>query len=168
MLGRLRVEGDIGDFCAMAFGEAEGLFAGSVGNYFAHSLHSGMITVHGTAKDSLCPLGISGLLAVYGSAGDRTAVALQGADVIVRGSIGALGGLGMRSGTLIVGGNAGRELGKGMIGGTIYLRGDAESLSPNIEEVRTKESDKLKIGLLMLKAGIKVTGKEFKVYRAAG
>ena len=163
---RVRVEGELGDFCGMSFGEAEAQIDGSVGHYFAHSLQSGLIVVRGNAKDSLGALGCGGLLAVYGSAADRVGVGLQGSDIIVRGNVGALAGVGMQSGTLIIGGNAGQELGKGLGGGTIYLRGEAASVSPDVEEVRGKESDKLRIGLLMLKAGIKAAGKDFKVFRS--
>lgn len=164
--GKFRVVGDLGDYCAMSFGDAEGYIDGSAGNYFGHSLQSGMLTVRGNTKNSLAALGVGGLLTVYGSSGSRTAVGLQGADVVVRGSVASLAGLGMRAGTLIIGGNAGEELGKGMTGGTIYLRGEPASLSDDIEEVRIKESDKLKIGLLLLKAGIKAAGKDFKVFRS--
>lgn len=165
--GHLKVQGDVGDFCFMSFGESEGTIEGNAGHYFAHSIHSGALFVHGDTGLGLASLGQGGLVSVYGNAGSRVALGMQGADVVIRGNAGSLCGLGMQSGSIVIGGNAGEEMGKGMRGGIIYLRGDARSISPDIEEVRMREPDKLKIGLLMLKAGIKATGKEFKVFRPA-
>ncbi len=165
--GTLTIQGDLGDFCCVSYGDADGRVEGNVGNFFGHSIQSGHLNVRGNAGASLGAMGGGGLISVYGSVGARAGIALQGADLVIRGGAGPLCGAGMFNGTIVIGGNAGHELGKGMRGGTIYLRGDAESTSPDIEEVRMREPDKLKIGLLMLKAGIKVTGKEFKVFKHA-
>jgi glutamate synthase domain-containing protein 3 len=109
---------------------------------------------------------VGGLIAVYGSAGMRVGVSLQGADVLIRGNAGADVGFGMRSGTIIIGGSAGPNLGRGMRGGTIYVRGEATDVCSDIEEVRMREPDRLKLGLLLMKSGIKSSsGKEFRVYR---
>lgn len=165
--GTVQFHGDLGDFACMSFRTADATVEGSVGNFFGHSIHSGSITVRGHAKNGVGTLGTGGLISIYGNASDRVAAGLQGADIVVRGSVGSLAGLGMREGSLVIGGNAGADLGRGMRAGTIYLRGDAESISPDIEEVRMREPDRLKIGLLMLKAGIKSAGKEFRVFRPA-
>lgn len=163
--GHVKVKGSIGDFCLLSFGDCEGTIEGDAGDFFAHSIHSGVLLLHGNAGAGVASLGHGGLVSVYGNAGDRLALGMQGADVVVRGNVGDQCGLGMQDGSIVIGGNAGEELGKGMRGGTIYLRGEAKSVSPDIEEVRLREPDKLKIGLLLLKAGIKATGKEFKVFR---
>jgi glutamate synthase domain-containing protein 3 len=111
-------------------------------------------------------MGTGGLITVYGSAKDRVGVSLRGADVLIRGNAGADVAQGMTSGTIIIGGTAGEKMGQGMTGGTIFLRGDAADISPDIEEFRLREPDRLKLGLLLLKAGIKSTaGKEFRVFR---
>lgn len=165
--GRISFIGNSGDYSLMSFGNAEANIDGNVGNFFAHSIQSGAIFVQGDAGSSLGALGAGGLISVTGSTLDRVAVAMQGADIVVRGNVRDLAGLGMQSGTLIVCGNAGKEMGKGLRGGVIYLRGDVESISPEIEEVRLREPDKLKIGMIMLKSRLKVTGKEFRVYRSA-
>ncbi|AMV34753.1 GXGXG motif protein [Pirellula sp. SH-Sr6A] len=165
--GHVKVLGSVGDFCFVCFGESEGIIEGNAGHYLAHSIHSGALFVHGDAGSGLASLGQGGLVSVYGNAGPRVALGMQGADVVIRGNAGPLCGLGMQSGSIVIGGNAGEELGRGMRGGIIYVRGEVQSISPDIEEVRMREPDKLKIGLLMLKAGIKATGKEFKVFRPA-
>jgi glutamate synthase domain-containing protein 3 len=165
--GRITFAGSVGDFSLMSFGNAEANIDGNVGDFFAHSIQGGAIFVRGDAGSSLGALGAGGLVSIKGNALDRAAVALQGADLVVRGNVRDLAGLGLQSGTLIICGNAGKEMGKGLRGGTIYLRGDVESVSPEIEEVRLREPDKLKIGMIMLKSGLNVTGKEFRVYRSA-
>jgi formylmethanofuran dehydrogenase subunit C len=165
--GRITFAGNVGDFSLISFGNAEANIDGNVGDFFAHSIQSGAIFVRGDAGSSLGALGSGGLISIKGNALDRAAVALQGADIVVRGNVRDLAGLGLQSGTLIICGNAGKEMGKGLRGGTIYLRGDVESISPEIEEVRLREPDKLKIGMIMLKSGLNATGKEFRVYRSA-
>ncbi|MCU0715619.1 MAG: hypothetical protein MUD03_05780 [Pirellula sp.] len=163
--GHVKVVGSVGDFCLLSFGDSEGTVEGDAGDFFAHSIHSGVLVLHGNAGAGVASLGRGGLVSIYGNAGDRIALGMQGADIVVRGNVGDQCGLGMQDGSIVIGGNAGEELGKGMRGGTIYLRGDAKSVSEDIEEVRLREPDKLKIGLLLLKAGIKATGKDFKVFR---
>jgi glutamate synthase domain-containing protein 3 len=75
----------------------------------------------------------------------------------------------MQSGTLVIGGNAGENLGHQLRGGSIYIRGEAKSISPDIEEARLREPDRLKLSLLLMKAGIKASAlKEFRVYRTPG
>lgn len=165
--GHLKVAGSVGDFCFMSFGESEGIIEGNAGDYLAHSIHSGALFVHGDAGSGLASLGQGGLVSVYGNAGARVALGMQGADVVIRGNAGSFCGLGMQSGSIVIGGNVGEEMGKGMRGGIIYVRGEVLSISSDIEEVRMREPDKLKIGLLMLKAGVNATGKEFKVFRPA-
>jgi len=159
------VQGSLGDFGFCSFGEGDGLVAGNVNHFFGHSLHSGILIVQQGAKDALCALGTGGMVAVYGNVGDRVAIGMQGADVVVRGSVGDFGALGMQAGTLVIGAGAGLHLGRGMRGGTIYVRGEVKSTSPDIEEHRLREPDRLKIGMLLLKSAIKSDGKEFRVFR---
>jgi len=161
----ISISGSVGDFGLCSFGDGECSIDGRAGEFFGHSIQSGILILNGHASHAVGALGVGGLVAVYGNAGDRVAVGLQGADIVIRGSVGSHAGLGMHGGCLIVGGNAGQHMGHRMRTGTIYLRGEAQSVSPDIEEVRLREPDRLKIGLLMLKAGIKSTGKEFRVYR---
>lgn len=165
-ISEVAVHGVIGDFGFCSFGDGECHVEGNVGNFFGHSIASGIIIVRGHVKKAVGALGTGGLIAIYGNAGDRAAVGMQGADVVIRGSVGNYAGLGMQSGSLIVGGSAGLHLGHAMRGGTIYIRGDAESISPDIEEQRMREPDRLKIGMLMLKSSIKSVGKEFRVFHS--
>jgi glutamate synthase domain-containing protein 3 len=158
--------GDAGKYAFCGMDECECTLDGNAGDFLAHSLASGLLICKGSVGNSAGAMAHGGLLAVYGSAGDRTAVSLRGADVLIRGNVGTLAGLDMRQGNLIIGGSAGDGLGTGMRGGTIFLRGDASNISPDIEEHRLREPDRLKLGLLLLKAGIKATvGREFRIFR---
>jgi glutamate synthase domain-containing protein 3 len=74
----------------------------------------------------------------------------------------------MTDGTLLVFGKAGAMLGQDMTGGTIYVAGEVESMAPQIEVVRLRESDRLRIGLLLLKSGLKAEARDFRVLKVAG
>lgn len=163
--GTLLMDGSVGDFCLMSYGLGDATIEGSSGDFLGHSLHSGSIVIKEDVGDSLGAMGAGGLITVHGNAGQRAGTALQGADILIRGNAGGLLGMGMVDGNIVVGGSVGPEMGKGMLGGSIFVRGEPTSLSPHIEEFRMREPDKLKIGLLMLKAGIKSTGKEFRLFR---
>lgn len=165
-LKRVDVVGSVGDYAFCGMENCECSLEGNAGSFFGYSIASGLLIAKSGVADGVAAMGRGGLVAVYGSARDRAAVSLRGADVIVRGNVGACAGYGMRSGSLVVGGTAGEAMGQGMRGGTIYLRGEAASISEEIEEQRLREPDRLKLGLLLLKAGIKTTaGKEFRAYR---
>ena len=165
-LHRVEIDGSVGDYAFCGAHQCEITLEGSAGDYLAHSFRSGVLIVTGNAGHSVGAMGTGGLITVYGSAKDRVGVSLRGADVLIRGNAGADVAQGMTSGTIIIGGTAGENMGQGMTGGTIFLRGDATEISSDIEEFRLREPDRLKLGLLLLKAGIKSTaGKEFRVFR---
>lgn len=163
--GTLQLDGSVGDFCLMSYGLGDAVIDGHAGDFLGHSLNSGSIVVKQNVGNCLGALGSGGLIAVQGNAGDRAGIGLRGADILIRGNAGSMLGMGMVDGNIVVGGSVGPEMGKGMIGGSIFVRGEPTSQSPHIEEFRMREPDKLKIGLLMLKAGIKSTGKEFRLFR---
>ncbi len=163
----LRFQGSLGDYCFAASQRAMIEVHGDIGSAAALGIRGGAIVVRGNAADSFGAFGKSGLASVYGRAGDRCAVGLRGAEIVVRGNVGADAGFFMHDGTLVIGGSAGTSLGAQMVGGTIFLRGEAASVAEHLHVVRMKESDRFQLSLLMLKAGIKSTGVEFRMYRVA-
>ncbi len=163
--GALRVAGDLGDYCFMANQNAQVEVEGDVGHAFGHLQQSGSLVVHGTAEDAVGCFCQGGWIAIYGTAGIRAGAAMENGELIIRGNVGNEAGYRMRGGVLVIGGSAGKELGKDLEAGTIFVRGDVASLAEEIEEFRLKESDRFKLGLLMLKAGIKASGKDFRGYR---
>jgi methylamine---glutamate N-methyltransferase subunit B len=159
------LDGDLGDYCLSHFHGVEADVRGNIGHCGAQAIQSGSIIIRGHAADALAAYGSGGLVAVYGNAGKRAALALDGADVLVRGSVGSQAAYAMRSGSLIIGGTAGPELGKGMLGGVIYIRGESASVAEHLHEVRMREPDRMRLALILLKAGVKSTGREFRVLR---
>jgi formylmethanofuran dehydrogenase subunit C len=162
---RWRIEGSLGDYCLLSFGGQDSEVTGDVGYAFGQGMESGQLVVRGHAGAYLASLATRGLLAVYGSAGERCGAGLLGGELMVRGDVGKECGYRMRSGTIIVGGSAGPLLGAEMRGGTIYVRGEVDSLAPGVLEYRLKEADHIRIGLMLLKSGVKATGKEFRGFQ---
>ena len=159
------LDGDLGDYCLSHFHGAEADVLGSIGHCGAQAIQSGAVIIQGRAGNAIAAYGTGGLVAVYENAGTRAAVALDGADVLVRGSVGTQAAYAMRSGSLIIGGSAGAELGQGMTGGVIYIRGEPASVAKQLREVKMREADRMRLGLILLKAGVKSTGREFRVFR---
>jgi glutamate synthase domain-containing protein 3 len=165
----LKVEtmGSIGDYGFSGTSDCECVVQGNVGDYFGHSQISGTLLVMGSAGHGFAAMAEGGLSVVLGDSLDRPGASLRGAAVLVRGDVGAQAGYRMRSGILVIGGNAGPDLGAQFVGGRIYIRGQAQSMSPDIEECRLREPDRLILSLLLMKAGLKAsTLKEFRVFRS--
>lgn len=162
---RLEIRGDVGDYCLYGVRSAEVEVYGHAGVGFAQAMESGSAILHGSAGDSLGAFSRGGLIAVYGNGARRAGCGLRGGQVFVRGSVGTQAAYGMQGGSLLIGGSAGKDLGAAMVGGVVYVRGDVESLAEHLEETRMKEPDRLRIGLILLKAGVKATGKDFRAFR---
>ena len=164
-VGQATISGPIGDYCWGGITSFHVIVEGNVNHACGFGLCGGSILIQGNAGDALACFARSGWVATYGSCGDRCGTGLQGAEVIIRGSVGNEAAYGMRSGTLVVGGGAGLELGREMSGGTLFVRGEIQGIAKGIEEFRLKEADRFRLSLLMLKAGIKADGKDFRGYR---
>lgn len=162
---KIEVNGDLGDYCFLANQLATIEIHGDVECSIGQGIAGGNIIVWGNAGVASGSFARDGWLAIYGTTGPRSAVGMTGGEVIIRGSAGPFAGWKMRGGTLVIGGNAGADLGSEMEGGLIFVRGEVESLAEGVEEFRLKEGDHFKLGLLMLKAGIKAAGKDFRGFR---
>lgn len=164
---RVSVRGDLGDYCFCSVSNAEIEVQGRAGCGLGEAMESGSIIVHGDTGDATGAFNHGGLIAIYGNAGRRTGGGMCGGDMVVKGSIGSQGAFAMTDGTLLVFGKAGAMLGQRMTGGTIYIRGEAESMAPHIEVTRLRESDRLRIGLLLLKSGLKADARDYHVLKVA-
>ncbi|MCA9131836.1 MAG: hypothetical protein KDA45_01720 [Planctomycetales bacterium] len=160
------VEGAVGSFLFLLGTNAQVEVKGNVGNGCAHSMHSGRVVVRGNAGHDAGAFAVGGFLAILGQAGDRCGHGLAGGDVLVRSKVGRQAGYGMSGGVLVLGNGAGEELGYGMSGGVIYVRGEVKSTAATIRPTRMKDSDSMRLSLLLVRAGIKTSGAEFKAYRA--
>jgi formylmethanofuran dehydrogenase subunit C len=164
--GGITVNGSLGKHCLFGHEDLNVTVRSDVGNACGCAIESGEILVEGNCGDGLGAFGRGGFIATYGSAGLRCGVGLDGSDLFVRQSVGDYAAMNMRSGTLVIGRSAGEHLGLGMTGGIIFLRRSAASLAPDIVETKMKESERVRLGLLVAKAGIRTDAKEFRTYKA--
>ncbi len=161
----IEIDGSVGDFLFLLGAEANIAVRGNVGRCAGHSMVSGMISVHGNAGDYLAAYAKEGFVAVLGHAGDRCAQSLVGADVLVRSKVGEQAAYGMRGGCLVLGNGAGKNLGEGMSGGVIFVRGEVKSVAEHLRAIRLKDADAMRLSLLLVRAGIKADGADFKALR---
>lgn len=159
------VNGHVGALFGMLNAGADLEIFGDAGPACGHSMTAGGILVRGHAGPALGAFARGGFIGVHGTAKADCGLCLNGADIVVRQSVGPRAAHGMRSGNLVLGSDAGPELGKDCVGGTIYLRGDANSVAETLREGRMRESEAVRLGLLLVRAGIKGATKDFRVYR---
>lgn len=162
----LIVAQNLGQFACMACDNAAIDIVGSVGLNCAHSMRSGSLLIRGDAGDFLAAYGIGGYVAVHGKAGDFAGYGMSGADLLIRSRCGNFAGAMMRSGALVLGNGCGENLGIGMTGGTIYVRGEVGSMADGVRVSRLKETDTIRLSLMLVRAGIKTAYDQFKVFRA--
>lgn len=165
---KIEVRGSVGAYFGMLNNGADIEVIGDVGTCCGHSLSSGGILIRGHAGAKLGTMARAGFLGVHGVARDDCGLGLAGADIVVRQAVGARAGHAMRGGNLIIGGDAGHDLGIGATGGTIYLRGTAASIADTMREVKMRDSESMRLGLLLVRAGIRAATKEFRLYRPRG
>lgn len=163
---KVAIQGNVGALCGMLSAGSDLEVVGDAGAGCGHSMSSGAILVRGHAGRALGCFARGGFIGVHGMAKDDCGLHLAGADIVVRQSVGPRAGHGMRAGNLVLGSDAGHELGKDFTGGTIYLRGEAASIAEGLREVRMRESDAVRLGLLLVRAGIKAATKDFRLYRS--
>ncbi|WP_417749091.1 tributyrin esterase [Rosistilla oblonga] len=159
---RINVRGTLGDY-ALAFNRlAHVRVTGSVGDGLGESMVSGAVRVHGNAGVGVGVAMTGGTLAVYGNAGDGCAAALRGGEVFVRGDVGHNAAHGALHGTLVIGGDAGMNLGEAMMDAMIFIRGRIGSLGQGVAELPLIPKDSVRLGLLLINAGIRGDAKDFR------
>lgn len=159
------VDGDIGPFAWMLSQNQSAEVTGRAGIGCGHSLVSGSILIRGDCDHYLGVYAVGGLIAVHGKGGDFVGYGLSGADVVVRSRCGVGVGARMSSGLLVIGNGVSSQLGAGMTGGTIFVRGPIGGTAEGVRPVKMGESDSLRLGLLLARAGLKAKTSEFQVFR---
>lgn len=158
----IQVAGPLGDY-AFAFNRmADVRIDGDVGDGAGEGMISGAVRVRGNAGCGAGTAISGGTLAIYGSAGDYCGAAMRGGELFVRGNVGAGAGSGSLWGTIVIGGDAGEGLGDAMRGSTIFLRGKVAALGRGVREAPLREREKLRLGLLLINAGIRGDAKDFR------
>ncbi|RMF41655.1 MAG: hypothetical protein D6753_09245 [Planctomycetota bacterium] len=161
----LEIRGDAGDFLFMMGRAAAIELHGIAGDCAGYSLCSGSLLIRKSCGDFLGAYARGGFVGVHGRCGDYCGYALDGGDVVVRSVCGQRAACGMTSGDLVLCNGAGDDLGLNMQGGTIFVRGDVASFAPQVRMFRMKDTDSMRLSLLLARAGIKGDAKQFKVYR---
>jgi glutamate synthase domain-containing protein 3 len=156
----------IGPYAFMAARQAAFEVESNVAIGCGHSFQSGSILIRGDANNFLAAYAVGGYIAIHGRAGDYVGYGLAGADVLVRSRCGNGVGTNMRSGTLVLGNGCRENLGQGMTGGAIYVRGEVGSVAEEVQAGRLKETDTIRLSLMLVRAGIKTTYGKFQVFRA--
>jgi glutamate synthase domain-containing protein 3 len=152
---RITVQGVVGDFCLAMIQAGEVRIHGAAGAGLGEGMAGGSIRIRGSAGLG-CGVAIKGgTLAVYGDVGDHLGVAMQGGEIFVRGDVGAAAGAYGQRGTLVIGGDAGERLAFGAQEVTVYLRGRCPEIGRSLVEKPLTKADQLKLGLVLINAGIK-------------
>lgn len=159
---QLTVEGSLGDYAFSYNQQCHAVVEGNVGVGCCDGMISGSVRVRGNAGRatgiSLC----GGTVAVYGNAGAYSGAAMRGGEIFVRGDAGPATGARALWGTIVIGGNAGEGLGDSMRGATIFIRGTSVSLGRGVREAELREREKLRLGLLLINAGIRGDVSDFR------
>lgn len=158
----LVVDGPLGDY-AFAFNRQTKIrVEGAVGAGVAEGMSSGAIRVRGDAGVGAGTAIRGGTLAIYGGAAANCGAALQGGEVFVRGNVGPGAAAGATGGTIVIGGDAADGLGDAMHGATIFIRGNVASLGRGVREAPLRERERLRLGLLLINAGIRGEARDFR------
>ncbi len=87
---------------------------------------------------------------------------MRGGEIFIRGNAGPQAAARALWGTIVIGGDADGGLGDSMRGATIFIRGKANMLGRGVREAPLREREKLRLGLLLINAGIRGDVKDFR------
>jgi glutamate synthase domain-containing protein 3 len=159
---RLNVEGPLGDYAFAFNARTDVRLTGSVGHGVGDGMRSGAIRIRGDAGDGAGVAMTGGTLAIYGSAGHRCGAGMRGGGIFVRGDVGDEAAVGALGGIAVIGGDAGEQLGDAMSNVNIFIRGRAKSLADGVIEAPLRKREQLRLGLLLIDAGIRGDVTEFR------
>lgn len=159
---QLIVDGPLGDYAFAFHRQAHVRVEGSVGDGVAEGMSAGVVRINGDAGVGAGTAVSGGTLAIYGAAGARCGAALQGGEIFVRGNVGPGAAAGAVGGTIVIGGAAAAGLGDAMRGTTVFIRGKVASLGRGAREAPLRERERLRLGLLLINAGIRGDAKDFR------
>lgn len=158
----LVVDAPLGDYAFAHNRQAKIRVEGSVGDGVAEGMSSGSIRIRGDAGIGAGTAIHGGTLAIYGGAAANCGAALQGGEIFVRGDVGPGAAAGAVGGTIVIGGGAAEGLGDSMHGATIFIRGKIASLGRGVRQTPLRERERLRLGLLLINAGIRGEAKDFR------
>lgn len=159
---RLRVLGSLGDYACAWNHETVVKVEGDVGDGAGEGMISGSLRVCGNAGLGVGTAMTGGTVAVYGTASHRVGAAMRGGGLFVRGDVGDDVGLGALAGTIVIGGDAGKNLGDPHSNVDVFIRGQAQSLAHGVVEASLWKKQEVKLGLLLISAGIRGSASDFR------
>ena len=159
---KLRVRGSLGDYALAHNSQAVIKVFGDVGHGVAEGMTGGSVRVRGHAGHGAGTAMSGGTLGIYGSAGDRVGGAMRGGGLFVRGNVGNEVGLAALGGTIVIGGDAGDNLGDPLSDVSVFIRGKAASLADGVTETPLRKKQEVKLGLLLISAGIRGDATDFR------
>ena len=159
---RIKIDGPLGDYAFAFNAEASAKVVGNVGHGVGEGMISGAIRIRGNAGAGAGVSMVGGTLAIYGSAGDHCGAGMRGGGIFVKGNVGDEVGVGALSGMIVIGGDAGENLGDAMNNVNVFLRGNAKSLADGVVEAPLRKREELRLGLLLISAGIRGDAKDFR------
>ncbi|TLP75780.1 glutamate synthase [Nesterenkonia sphaerica] len=151
---QVRIDGDVGYYCAGM--NQEGLITvdGSAGPGVAENMMSGVVRIRGNASQSAGATAHGGLLIIEGNASTRCGISLKGGDIVVGGEMGAMGAFMAQAGRIVVCGDAGDGLGDSIYEAQIYIRGSVGTLGADCVEKEMRAADRKSLQDLLVQAGM--------------
>jgi methylamine---glutamate N-methyltransferase subunit B len=163
-MAKIALDGPLGDFAFAMLDGPEVRITGDTGNALGEGMTGGSLRVNGNAGHAMGLALRGGTLALYGNTGNDCGRHMDGGEIFVRGNAGSCVGAGAISGAIMIAGDAGPGLGDEMLDAVIYVRGTVKSLGRGIVESPIGQKDRLRLGLLMVNAGIRGDAKDFRRY----
>ena len=128
-MGRLTIEGNVGDYLGMSLKGGELRLKGNAGNFALSGMIDGTVHIEGDVGSFLgAPIpgnsfGIAGgFVAIDGNAGDRAGDKMRRGIMLIKGNVGEYCASQMIAGTIAIAGKVERNLGFSMQRGTIVLK----------------------------------------------
>lgn len=159
---KIRVRGSLGDYAFAFNSQTTVKVFGNVGHGVGEGMASGSVRIRGHAGHGAGTAMTGGTLGIYGSAGDRVGGAMRGGGVFIRGNVGNDVGLGALAGTIVIGGDSGENLGDPLSDVSVFIRGKAASLAEGVTEAPLRKKQEVKLGLLLISAGIRGDATDFR------
>ena len=159
---RVRVLGSLGDYACAWNDETVVKVERNVGHGAGEGMISGSLRVCGDAGLGIGTAMTGGTVAIYGSASHRVGAAMRGGGLFVRGDVGDDVGLGALAGTIVIGGDAGKNLGDPHSNVDVFIRGQSQSLAHGVVEATLWKKQEVKLGLLLISAGIRGSASDFR------
>ncbi len=143
--GALRIEGNVGAYCAGMNNGLDVHVTGAAGWGLAENNEGGTVIVDGGAGAGAGASMRRGVVVVRGSADVRAGVSLKGGLLVIGGDAGAMCGFMHQRGTIAIAGNAARGVGDSMYEGIVLVGGEIREAGNDTRIVTPDRDDEATI-----------------------